>query len=52
LRSILAGPLLLVSNLTTAGVMWPTRDKDRKPRYDAGTAAGTAESGQLRIDTS
>lgn len=36
LRSILAVPLLTVSELATAGVTWPAHDKDRKPRYSDG----------------
>lgn len=40
LRSILAGPLLRVSDLTAAGVTWSAHDRDRKPRYKAGSAEG------------
>jgi type ISP restriction-modification system protein len=36
LAFILAGPLITVSELTAAGVTWPTHDKDRKPRYSQG----------------
>ena len=44
LHAILDEPLLTTADLAASGVIWPTSDRDRKPRH------GAADAGQAFLD--
>lgn len=47
LASILAGPVLTMTDLATAGTRWPAKSADRRPHY--GVPAMPADSGTLDL---
>lgn len=49
LQRILRGPLQTMRDLAAAGVRWPTKPVDRKPRYD-GRKAAPPRQGALDLD--
>lgn len=45
LTQVLAGPVLTMRELALAGVRWPTKPADRKPRFGLATAPDSADEG-------